>query len=365
MKNFEEIKYLVTLNSNIKIGSKTIFKLKKYYKNLKYLWKKDGLLRLEKINLQDKIKNEIKRVVISYDPDKEYEKIKKIGIKIIPYFDQNYPQILKEIPDMPVVLFIKGDLKVLNNLSISVVGSRKYSDYGRRVTWDLVKGLANYKITIISGLALGIDAISHKAALKNNTKTIGVIACGLDNIYPSTHTRLAEEIVSYGGAIISEYPLGTPPYKSNFPLRNRIIAGMSLATIVVEAARKSGTLLTAKAAIDYNREVFAVPGSIYNYTSEGANNLIKYGAKAITSAEDAIKELNLDLKIKQNITKKIIPANKFEKIILENLDYDLPIYVDKLSHNTKLEISKLNATLVIMEMKGMVKNLGANNYVKN
>lgn len=361
----ENIKYFIALNSSLLIGSKTIIKLAKYFNPISKLWDKNAIDKIQKLNIHENIKKAIQEVVDSVNPDQEYEKVKKIGLKTISFQDSNYPQILREIPDMPAILYVRGSMEVLNSLSVAIVGSRKYSIYGKRVTWDLVSGLANYKIAIVSGLALGIDAIAHNAALVNKTKTIGVVACGLDTIYPSSHKNLANKIIDDGGAIISEYPLGTPAYKSNFPLRNRIIAGLAVATIIVEAARKSGTLLTAKAAIDYNREVFAVPGSIYNQSSEGANNLIKYGVHAITSHEDIIKELNLNLKIKQTKAKKVIPESKNEKLILDFLNSDDPMHVDQLSHNTKLEINVVNATLVIMEMKGMVKNIGANNYIKN
>lgn len=357
-----ELKYWVTLVTDLRIGAKTLLKLNKRFKNLGEIFER-SFDWMEKINLGNEAKKAIMEVVRSKKPEVELEKVKKLGLSVVTIKDKNYPKMLSEIPDPPALLYIKGEIKPEDELAIGVVGSRKYTDYGARVTQDITRELAQNKLTIISGLALGIDAIAHKTALDHHTRTIGVLGCGLDKIYPSSNRYLAERILSGNGAIISEYPPGTPPLKHHFPVRNRIISGLSMGIVVIEAAQKSGTLLTAKSALDYNREVFAVPGSIYSSTSEGSHNLIKYGAKLITFGEDIIKELNLERKTHQVQAKKIIPDNKEEAIVLKELNRDKPIHVDKLVKLTGFEISKLNATLIMMEMKGKVRNLGNSQYV--
>lgn len=356
-----ELKYWLALASDIRIGATSFLKLNKKFKSFSDIFKGD-LGWINKMGLTPSVQEAI-REVVKKDPDKELEKVKKLGISVVTIKDKNYPKILAEIPDPPAVLYVKGEIKPEDELAIGVVGSRKYTDYGARVTQDITRELAQNKATIVSGLALGIDAIAHKTALDAQGRTIGVLACGLDQIYPSSNKYLAERILKGNGAIISEYPPGTPPLRHHFPVRNRIISGLSLGIVVMEAAQKSGTLLTARSALDYNREVFAVPGSIYSQTSEGSHNLIKYGAKLVTTGEDILRELNIEKKSEQVKAKKIMPDNKEEAVILSKLDKDKPVHVDKLVKLTGFEISALNATLIMMEMKGKVRNLGNNQYV--
>ncbi|MDA2921876.1 DNA-processing protein DprA [Patescibacteria group bacterium AH-259-L07] len=214
--------------------------------------------------------------------------------KITPQ-DKNYPQLLKEIPDSPHKLYVWGVLKQKEKYPLAVVGTRKVSNYGKQVTIELVKELAKQGLTIISGLALGVDGISHQAALDANGRTIAVLGSGFDHLYPQEHAKLANDIVKSGGAIITEYPPDAKPTQKTFPARNRIIAGMSLGVLVIEAPMRSGALITARHALEQNRDVFAVPGSIYNKNSAGTNNLIKMGAKPVTSPEDILESFNLQL----------------------------------------------------------------------
>ncbi len=220
------------------------------------------------------------------------QKIDKITIK-----DNNYPRLLKEIYDPPEQLYITGELKAKEKYPLAVVGTRKMSDYGKRVTVFLVKGLVKAGFTIISGLALGIDGLAHQTALDAGGRTIAVLGSGLDIIYPPEHKKLAADIIKSGGAVISEYPPGARPSRRTFPARNRIVAGLSLAVLVIEAPEKSGALITAKVALDQGREVLAVPGNIYNPNSIGCHKLIKMGAKAVTNPEDVFDALNLQLSI--------------------------------------------------------------------
>jgi len=362
-KSEDNKKYFVALSSNPMIGAKTILKLDKFFGGLEKLWIKANLDKLAKLHISSKIFNGIREVIYRVDPDREMEKLKRLGIKVLTIHDCKYPSLLKEIPDSPALLYVKGDIDVLSDPAIAVVGSRKYSSYGKRIVHEFVHNLVGSGLVITSGLALGIDSLAHQACLEAGGKTIGVLACGLDMIYPSSNKSLAEGVLKRGGAIISEYPPGMVALKYNFPLRNRIIAGMTMGTLIVEAAKQSGTLLTAKAALDYNRELFVIPGSIYSLTSEGANSLIKYGANLITNYEDIISILNLEDKKEIAKAKKIIPDNRYEAVVLTNLCKDNPCHVDKLVKLTALTISELNSTLILMEMKGKVKNLGNNLYV--
>lgn len=363
MRDNEELIYWVALADNYLIGSKTILKLSKYFGSLKQLFKPKQYREIENLRINSQIRSQIKKAIETFDPEKLIKKYKNLGIKPISIECDNYPKLLKEIPDPPAVLFTKGRFETPDELNIGVVGSRKYSWYGKRAVQEIVHKLAQSKITIVSGMALGIDSIAHKTTLEAHGRTIGVLANGLSEIYPSSNRSLAEAILAHNGAIVSEYPPGVPPYKSNFPLRNRIISGMSLGILVIEAASKSGTLLTAKSALDYNRELFAVPGSIFSSTSIGANNLIKYGAKLVNSAQDIVDELNIESKVLANKVEKILPRDEDEAKILKCLDYDRSIHVDLLAKKSGLKIAYLSSKLIFMEMKGMVKNIGANYYI--
>lgn len=214
----------------------------------------------------------------------------KINIK-----DKNYPPLLKEIPDPPQELYIWGKLKKSEKYPLAVVGTRKVSNYGKQATLELVTELAKTGLTIISGLALGVDGISHQAVLDVNARTIAVLGSGFDHLYPKEHIKLSNDIVKSGGAVIAEYPPDTKPTQKTFPARNRIIAGLALGVLVIEAPMRSGALITARHALEQNRDVFAVPGSIYNKNSAGTNNLIKMGAKPVTDQNDILESFNLNL----------------------------------------------------------------------
>jgi DNA processing protein len=274
--------------------------------------------------------------------------------------DKNYPRLLKEIYDPPKELFFLGEIKAEENLPLAIVGTRKVSNYGKQVTIELGRSLARAGFTIVSGLALGVDGLAHQAAIDVKARTIAVLGCGLDKIYPPNHKKLAEKIITQGGLIISEYPPGTPPLKHHFPTRNRIIAGLSLGVLVIEAPETSGALITARYALEQNREVFAVPGNIFNQNSIGTNQLIKLGAKLVTKPEDIFETFNLDLPKKQK--KEIKPANKEEEAILKVLS-DEPISIDEIVKQSGLNTSIVSSTLIMMEISGKVKNLGGGQYI--
>jgi DNA processing protein len=353
-------KFWVALAAHPKIGARTLNKLFKRFGKMEKVWgaSRQALIEagLESIQIEA-----VLEVVTKVDPDKEMGKLAKFGIKALILADDDYPQILKEIADPPGILFVRGEILPCDELAIGVVGSRKYTNYGERATEKLVGPLASKKITIISGLALGIDTLAHRAALSSGGRTLAVLGCGLDQIYPSSNVRLADQIIQGRGAIISEFPLGTPAYRSNFPMRNRIIAGLSIGTLVVEGAVDSGSLITARAALDYNREVFAVPGSIFSDTSEGPNRLIQMGAKAVLEAKDILTELNIDQTKLEKEAQIIIPDSQNEEIVLRLLGK--PRLVDELIVESKLTPTLVNTTLIMLEMKGVVTNLGGTRYV--
>lgn len=358
-----DLKYRVALTRFPKIGSLRFQKLFKFFGSAENIWKA-VFNDLKHAGLEEEIITDFITRRHEINSDKEMEKLDKNNIKVLLFEDADYPKLLKEIYDPPYLLYYKGDTSCLNEFVIAVVGTRKVTSYGKQIAPMIADDLARNKIVIASGLAFGVDTLAHNAVVEAGGKTIGVLGSGLDkeNFYPQSNLRLAEKIVEKNGIIISEHPIGTPPLRHHFPHRNRIISGVSLGTLVVEAAKTSGSLITAKCALEQNREVFTVPGNIFSPVSAGPNNLIKMGAKPITNAGDILETLNLEKTENFIESKKIIPDTKEEKIILEFLSRE-PIHIDELKRATKLDVSKLSSTLIMMEMKGKVKNLGGLNYV--
>jgi len=280
-------------------------------------------------------------------------------MKTISIKDKNYPKLLKEIKDAPEVLYIRGELNPDENC-FAVVGTRRFSSYGKQVALEIAGDLAEAGLTIVSGLAPGIDSFSHLAALEGRKRTIAVLGTGLDeeSIYPQENLKLAEKIIESGGCLISEYPSGTHGSKFTFPQRNRIISGISLGVLVIEAKQKSGALITAHHAFNQNRKVFAIPGPIHSSNSKGCHYLIKRGAKLVELANDILEELNLPKITRPGDVKG---ENEEENLILGVLK-EKALDVDKIIEKTKLSAAKVAGTLAILEIKGKVRNLGGNIY---
>ena len=272
------------------------------------------------------------------------------------YQSSDYPILLREIASPPGKLYYKGQLP-RDAATVAVVGSRKPTDYGRQVTYQLAYELARAGVVVVSGLAFGIDQVAHQAALDAGGVTLGVLACGLDQIYPKAHHALGQQILKQG-ALISEYPAGTPALKQNFIARNRIIAGLSLAVVVTEAAAGSGALITANFALLNNRQVLAVPGNITSLLSAGPNNLIKSGATPVTSSSDILAAINAE--IVEPVKAK--PANEAEATILQLLDEGLNSSQD-LIERSGFSASQFANTISLMEITGKVRNLGAGNWI--
>lgn len=317
-------------------------------------------LELIEAGIEPKIASRFLQERIHIDPEALSRECDIHGVQVITLEDEIYPPLLKEIFDPPAVLFVRGSIPNPERKHLAVVGSRKASSYGLRVTEQLIEPAARSGVVIVSGLAYGIDAHAHDAALRAQGCTIAVLGSGVDqgSIYPSRNRALASRILSSGGALISEFPIGTPPLKQNFPIRNRIIAGLCHGTLVIEAAIKSGTLITARSAMDSNREVYAVPGPIDSPLSEGPNELIKTGATPVTSVRDLF-----GIEPVPEPTQQYTPANERETLIFSHLSHS-PVHIDELVRSTQLPTPSVMSTLTLMEMKGAVKNQGGQFYTR-
>jgi len=293
-------------------------------------------------------------------------KLEKIGGKLITFWDPEYPDCLRKINDPPVILFLLGALKHDDAVAVSMVGTRRPTTYGHIVTEKLTRELVGLGFSIVSGLARGVDTIAHTVAINHGGRTIAVIGSGLDVIYPSENRELFYRIAEHG-AILSEYPLGSSPDAVNFPKRNRIIAALSLGTIITEADFKSGAIITANFALDYNKEVFCVPGNITSNKSRGCNQLIKEGAKLVVDVNDILEELSPRLDYTLNNIKavdKIEGLTSAQKLVLESLSDDKPIHIDILARTLNLTTNNLLADLLVLEFENLVKQLPGKMFVR-
>ncbi len=359
-----DLPYWVGFSKMPKMGPTRFSRLCSYFENLEQAWQA-SMGELITAGLEENVAQEVIGLRNEIDLEQEMKKLAAEEISVLTILDDSYPKLLKEIYNPPAVLYYQGRLSPTEDeFSLAIVGTRKFSNYGAQVTPEITKELVRYNLVIVSGLALGIDSMAHEACLEVGGRTIAVLGSGLDrqSIYPSYNRYLADKIIKNNGLLLSEYPVGTQPLKHFFPQRNRIVSGLSLGVLVVEAPEDSGALLTARHALEQNREVFALPGSIYNQNSFGPHNLIKMGAKLVTRAEDVIEALDLNL-VKDFVeTRKIVPDSKEEAQILQHLSHE-PVLVDDLVHLTKLDTALINSTLTLMEMKGRAKNLGGMRWV--
>jgi DNA processing protein len=294
--------------------------------------------------------------------DREMGRLERLGVTLLPTDDPAYPRRLKEIFNAPPILYVRGDLLPADEQSLGVVGSRSPTAYGRELAARIVPELVHSGLTIVSGLARGIDSIAHHAALDAGGRTLAVLGCGIDVVYPAENRSLYNRIPR-AGAVLTEYPLGTKPDAFNFPARNRIISGLSLGAVIVEAQVTSGALITADYALEQNREVFAFPGRATDRGSAGCNKLIREGrAKLVTSTEDILDELDLTVAVQQLEIKAAIPANDDEARLLSLLSHE-PIHIDDLSRQSQLAAPTVASTLMMLELKGNVRQVGTMSYV--
>lgn len=358
--NKKELQYWVGFNLVPKIGRVKVSQLEDYFGNLEKAWKA-GPGDLKQAGMDSGTIREIETWRPKIDLDSEMEKMEKTGVLAYTYHDKEYPARLKEIYDYPPLIYVRGSLTPEDEFCISVVGTRQASVYGRQVTEQMVEGLTRCKITVVSGLARGIDTVAHRRTLETGGRTIAIFACGLDTVYPSENLNLARNIINQG-ALISEYPVGAKPRPDNFPRRNRIMSGMSLGVLVIEAGEASGAMITAHMALEQNREVFAVPGSILSPVSKGTNKLIQEGAKLVRSCTDILEELNLTASVHQIEMKEVMPATETEATLLKQLGAE-PVHIDQVCQGSGLPIATVSSTLAIMELKGMVRQINTMSYV--
>lgn len=306
--------------------------------------------------------------------DRILEKTERIGAQIMTYWDDDYPNLLREIYDPPLMLWIKGERSVLDTDAISIVGTRRVGNYGKKMAQKFAKELVDQNLTIISGLAYGTDGAAHKATVDAGGKTVAVLGSGIDWIYPSDHKGLAKEIVDTGGAVISEFPLGTAPEMGNFPVRNRIVSGMSLGTLVVASGLEGGSMITAKSALDQNREVFVVPHPVGHPNAIGCNSLIKRGmGKLVQNVDDILTEIEVHLqeqKVETGSEESVKPSqNKWESMKLDKLSTnicealaDQSLHIDHLAERLEVETHKLMPKLLELEMQGAIQQTAGKNF---
>ncbi|MBI4100125.1 DNA-protecting protein DprA [Candidatus Microgenomates bacterium] len=355
----EERHYWVAFSNFPGIGPQRFKLLVDYFGSAKRAWMAP-FIDFQKLGLSEKIVLDFCDFREKFFPYDYFSSLQKKGIKALSLLDKDYPELLKQISAPPPVLYFKGEFKPEDNLSLAVVGTRKVTTYGREVTMVLVNNLVAAGLTIVSGLARGVDTIAHQTALSAGGRTIAVLGSGVENIYPPENKELAFRI-SQKGAVVSEFPPDCPPVPQNFPIRNRIISGLSLGVLVTEAASESGSLITASDAAEHGREVFAVPGPITSPMSVGTAQLIQKGAKLVHTVKDVLEELNLKQRASQFTAKQIIAENPQEEKILEILKNG-PAHIDELIRRSELQASQVGSLLGLAEIKGKIKNLGGGQY---
>jgi DNA processing protein len=352
--------YWVGFNLVRGIGSVRIRNLLDHFGNLAMAWDAPSDA-LQASGLSAKLAENIIQLRRQVDLAAIWDRIEKQQITVLTWEDVGYPARLKEIEQPPPILYLRGHLAQEDSWAVAVVGTRRVTSYGRQVAEELGAYLARNGVTVVSGLARGVDAIAHSAALAAGGRTLAVLGCGVDRIYPPEHRHLAEQVIAHG-CLLSDYAPGTPPDSANFPPRNRIISGLSMATVVVEAGQESGALITASFAAEQGREVFALPGSIYSAQSKGTNRLILEGARPLLNMQDVLEALNLTMIHQQQTARTILPADATEARLLSALSYE-PVHMDEICVQSGLPIEKVSATLALMELKGMVRQMGGMNYV--
>lgn len=356
----QDLGYWIGFNRVAGIGAARLRALIDYFGDLATAWQAPPA-ELQRAGLDRRSLSSLVQMRRELDLDAELDRVQRAGVQVLTWDDPDYPSNLRQVYNPPPVLYVRGRIEKRDEWAVAIVGTRRASVYGKEAAQMLSAGLARAGVTVVSGLARGIDAVAHRTCLETGGRTIAVLGCGLDVIYPPQHAGLAAEIARQG-ALVSEYPLGTRPEARNFPPRNRIISGLTLGTVIVEADLGSGALITAGFAAEQGREVFAVPGSIFARGCQGTNRLIQQGAKMVCSVTDILEELNLTMVSEQAQVRMVIPENDTEALLLQHLSAE-PIHVDDLGRMARLPIAQVTSTLALMELKGMVRQVGGMNYV--
>src|SRR5712691_7508731 len=371
----------VALNMTLGIGPRAAAKLLERFGSAEAVY---GATRaeLEQLRLLPEAVDSIIARELQDQAEAEIENVKKLGADLLILDDGVYPSLLREIYDPPITLYVKGAWdQCLDQPCVAIVGSRRCSTYGQNAALMLARDLAQRGVTIISGFARGIDAAAHRGALEAGGRTVGVMGTGLDQMYPRDHKKLADEILKHAGAMVTQFPLGTPPVSENFPYRNRVISGLSLGVVVIEAAENSGSLITARLAMEQNREVFAVPGNITSRNSFGTNYLIKgAGAKLVQQWQDVAGELPPEIAAQllpppsKKSRKKGALADQLalsppdlsehERAVFKLLSTDTPVQIDALVEGTKFSITQLTSALLALEMRELIRALPGECFVR-
>ncbi|HUL31955.1 MAG TPA: DNA-processing protein DprA [Thermodesulfobacteriota bacterium] len=352
----EDIFYWLALSLTPGLGSILIKRLLDRFKTPEAVFRasQKDLLRIE--GLGEKVTREIQKGPLENAVKRELSLLEKAGGKIMTLKDEAYPKRLKDIYDPPALVYVMGELREEDELAIAIVGSRKTSPYGRWFTEKIGHDLARHGITIISGMARGIDAMAHQGALQGGGRTVAVLGCGIDVIYPSENRNLFYQIVEHGAAL-SEFPMGSPPEGGHFPRRNRIISGLSIGVVIVQASTGSGSLITAGYALEQGREVFAVPGNVGAEGSRGTNQLIKEGAKLVESSEDILDEILPQWRRERETVQRSEPRGPdlgAEEKVLYNLLGDTPLHIDAIIRESRLDPGKVSSLLLNLELNGLI-----------
>lgn len=375
--SLEQLMYWIAFSRVMGIGPVRFRRLQEYFADdMRTAWHA-CLAELIEAGIDEKTSEKFLRQRATIVPEQELERLEKRRIRVLTWLDEEYPSLLKRLEYAPPVLYVYGQINEddrqdeynagkqnrSGDFALGVVGTRRMSSYGRQVTERLTSELVKGQVTIVSGLALGVDTVAHTTALDEGGRTIAVLACGLDTIYPPSNRALARRIVESGqGALISAFPLGVRPDAGNFPARNHLIAGLSLGILITEAPKRSGALITASSALQQGREVFGVPHSIFSPGGEGVNKLLQEGAHLVTSVRDIIERLNIYMLPQQIEIKKTLPANQEEACLLALLNQE-PRHIDEITREAGLAAQIVAATLTIMQLKGMVKDMGGMHYI--
>jgi DNA processing protein len=357
----ESLAYWIGFNKVRGIGPARLRALLDAFGDIETAWQAPGQA-LRDLGLDRRSTDNLLTARSSLDLAAELAKVRRAGVSLLTWDDVRYPARLKAISDSPPLLYIRGEIAPEDDFGVAIVGTRNASNYGREAARVIATDLATAGVTIISGLARGIDGVAHRAALTAGGRTLAVLGSGVDVIYPWEHRQLSHDIVARG-ALISEYPLGTQPEASNFPPRNRIVSGLSRGVVVVEAGEQSGALITARFAADQGRDVFAVPGTIFARASQGANRLIRDGATPVAGAADVLEGLNLKAVATHVQAQLLFPADEKEAALLARLGDD-SLHVDDISRLTGMPIADVTSTLALMELKGLVRGGGGMTYTR-
>ncbi len=356
-----DLPYWIAFSRVPSVGRVRIGLLEERFGSLKAAWEA-STSELGASGLTSAVVSAIEQVRRVVEPERELEQVCNANVRVLTWHDSNYPRAFRTIDDPPPILYVKGTLEPDDEVRATIVGTRSPTPYGKEVTRQLASGLAESGVAVVSGLARGIDGVAHDAALKTGGRTVAIIGSGLDIVYPPEHRSLFERILG-NGAVLSEYPLGSKPDAQHFPRRNRLLSGLSAVTVVIEAGLKSGARLTVRSALEQNREVLCVPGSIYSPESELTNALIQEGAKLVMGVEDVLEELHVSGAPRQEPLPDIAADTEEEARLLDVLTQE-PQHIDELSRSAGMSITQASGTLAVMEIKGSVLQVGRMNYIR-